>query len=139
MNVPAVITDLENSWLISRALALFANQLDVSQELHLDRYGAIALADFAAPAGNVEGKMPRREATLLALRQGSEQLADGVERLNVGDGIGAWRATNRRLIDEYNLVDPVHPKHVVHFRLRPATDLPLLCSQGVVEHVVYQG
>ena len=49
----------------ARAFAFVADQFDVGQELHLHRHRAVALAGFAAAAGNIEGKMARRVAALL--------------------------------------------------------------------------
>ena len=60
VNVLAVITNLEDLGLVARAFALLADQLDVGEELHFDGDSAVALADFAAAAGNVEGEMCRR-------------------------------------------------------------------------------
>ena len=62
--------------LIARALAFLADQLHVGQELHLHRDGAIALADFAAAAGHVEGKMAGGVAALLGFAGGGEEAAD---------------------------------------------------------------
>ena len=72
VDVLAVIADLQHLRLVARALALLADELDIGQELHLDGDGAIALADFAAAAGDVEGKMPGSVAALLALGQAAK-------------------------------------------------------------------
>ena len=65
-----VIANLQHLRLVARAFALLADQFDVRQELHLDRHCAVALAGFAAPAGNVERKVSGAEAALLAPRAG---------------------------------------------------------------------
>ena len=57
MDVQAVIADIEHAWLVARAVAFLADELDVGEELHLDGHGAVALAGFAASAGNVEREM----------------------------------------------------------------------------------
>ena len=62
VNIFFAIADLEHAALEARAAAFLADQLDVGQELHLDRDRAVALASFAAAAGNIERKMSRREA-----------------------------------------------------------------------------
>ena len=113
VNVLAVIANLQHFRLVARALALLADQLHVGQELHLHRDRAVALAGFAAAAGNVEGEMSRGVAALLALRQRGEQLADGVERLDVGHRIGARRAADGRLIDQHDFVDPLRAFHAL--------------------------
>ena len=69
--------------------------------LHGDR--AIALAGFAAAAGNVEGKMPRREAAPLSVGRSRKDLAYGIEGLQVGGGVGARSAADRRLVEQNNL------------------------------------
>ena len=68
MDVLASIANVQNIGLVTRALALFADQLNVGQELHLDGDGAVALANLAAAAGDVERKVPGAEAALLGLR-----------------------------------------------------------------------
>ena len=76
VNVQAVVLDLENAALVARALALFAEQFDVGEELHLDGHGAIALADFAAAAGDVEGEVAGGVAALFGFAGGGEETAD---------------------------------------------------------------
>ena len=76
VNVLAAIANLQHLRLVARALALLANQFDVGQELHLDRDRAVALAGFAAAAGNVEGKVSGGETALLRFGKGSEQVAN---------------------------------------------------------------
>ena len=101
VDVQAVVPDLEDAALEARAFALFADQFDVGQELHLDRDGAIALAGFAAAAGNVEREMSGGVAALFGFAGGGEEGADQVEGLDVGDRIGARRAADGRLIDHH--------------------------------------
>ena len=59
VDVAVAVLNLEDGGLVTSAAALFAGQLDVGEELHLDGDGAIALADVAAAAGNVEGEHAR--------------------------------------------------------------------------------
>ena len=73
MDVEAVVADLQDAALVARALALLADQLHVGQKLHLHGDGAIALAGFAAPAGNVEREMAGGVAALFGLARGGEQ------------------------------------------------------------------
>ena len=99
VDIESVVANLEDAALVARALALFAHQLDVGQELHLDGHRAIALADLAAAAGDVEGEVAGGISALLGLARGGEQGADCVERLDVGHRVGARRAPDGRLID----------------------------------------
>src|SRR5581483_9297999 len=87
------------------ALALLAAEFHVGEKLHLYRDGAVTLASLAASAGDVEGEMAGGEAPLLRFGLRGEELADGVERLDVGDRVGARRAPDRRLVDEDHVVD----------------------------------
>src|SRR5882724_7787571 len=64
VNVLSVITDFKYLRLISCSFALFANQFDVSEKLHLDCDSAVALTCFTTSARNVEGEMSGGEATL---------------------------------------------------------------------------
>ena len=60
VDVAALVLDVEDRGLVTRSVALFAGQLDVGEELHLDRDGAVAFAGVAAAAGHVEGEDCRR-------------------------------------------------------------------------------
>ena len=68
VDVLALVANVEHLRLVARAFAFFADQFDVGEELHFDGDGAVALAGFAAAAGDVEGEMSGGEAALLALR-----------------------------------------------------------------------
>ena len=114
MDVLATITNLEHLELVARAFAFFADEFHVGEELHLDRHRTVTLASFAASAGNVEGKMPGRETSLLRLGQGSEQVADAVEGLDVGNRIRARRSPDRRLVNQDHFVNELSA-----FKLRP--------------------
>src|SRR5271157_2530860 len=67
MDILAVVANVENAALEALAAALLADQFNVGQELHFDGDGAIALAGFAAPSGDIEGKMASREAAALGV------------------------------------------------------------------------
>src|ERR1700750_141501 len=104
MNVLALVTDRQYLRLIARAFALFTDEFDIGEELHFDGHGTIPLAGFTAPARYVEREMSSAESALLRFGQGSEEFADCVKRLDVGDRIRTRRAPDRRLVDEYDLV-----------------------------------
>ncbi len=100
VDVQALVADVEDGALEARALAFFAHQLDVGEELHLDGHGAVALAIFAAAAGDVEREVAGAVAAFLGVGRGGEDLADEIEGLDVGDRVGARRAADGRLIHQ---------------------------------------
>ena len=57
VNVLAAITNVQNLLFKPRAFAFFANQFDVGEKLHLNRYRAVALANVAASARQIEGEV----------------------------------------------------------------------------------
>src|SRR5581483_4527938 len=83
MNILAAISDIQYLRFVARALAFFADQFYVGQELHLYRDRTIAFAGIASPAGDIERKMARAEASFFRFRQRSEQVANSVEGLDV--------------------------------------------------------
>src|SRR5207244_1640656 len=89
------------------AVALFTNDFDVSEELHVDRRRAGAFAFIAAAADGIEREHASGDAVELRRRRLGEQLADLVPRLDVRCRIRARGASDRRLIDELHVVDVV--------------------------------
>ena len=83
-----------------RAAAGLAGHEDVGEEDHLDLDVPRALAGLAAPAGRLKEKVAAVYFRSRASGCWREQLADLVERLDVGDRIGAGRAADRRLVDQ---------------------------------------
>ena len=109
VDILVAVADFEDAALEARAAAFFADQLDVGQKLHLDGDGAVALAGFAAAAGNVERKMSGGEAAAFGFWRVGEDFADGVERLQIRGGIRARRAADGRLIDEDDFANLASP------------------------------
>ena len=105
VDVLALVLDLEDVGLVAGAVAVFAGQLDVGEELHFDGDGAVALAGVAAAAGDVEGEVAGGEREALGVGLRGEELADQVEGLDVGDGIGARGAADGGLVDEDDVVE----------------------------------
>ena len=101
----AAVPDLERLAVVPAALALLARDVDVRQEVHLDRDDAVALARFAAAALDVEREAARLEAARLRLGHHREQLADEREEAGVGRRVGPRRPADRRLIDLDHLVE----------------------------------
>lgn len=107
MDVETLVCDLEDLGLEAGAFAVFANQFDIGEELHFDGDGAVALAGFAATAGDVEGEVAGLVAALLGLGGGRKQVANLVEGFDVCDRVGAWRAADGRLVDENDIGEMV--------------------------------
>ena len=87
--------------------ALRAGHVHVRQELHLDFLEALALARLAAPALDVERERARgiaAHARPVGLRQ---QLAQRVERLGVGQQVGARGGADGRLVHEDQVGQPL--------------------------------
>ena len=97
--------DVEDAALETRAAAFFANQLDVGEELHFDGDSAVALAGLTAATRNVEGKMPGGVAAALGVGSFGEDVADGVESLEIGGGIRTRGAADRGLVDDDHFAD----------------------------------
>ena len=72
MNVLATISHVENLRFVARAFALLADQFDISQKLHLNGDGPVALADLTAPTRDIERKVPRTKVALFRLRKGGK-------------------------------------------------------------------
>ena len=107
MDVLAVIAHSENLRLVARAFAILADQFHIGQKLHFHGDRAVAGAGIAASAGDVEGKVSCGVAVFLGLGKGSEDLANGIERLDVGHRIRARRAADWRLVHQLHLVEPL--------------------------------
>ena len=106
VDVLVAVLHFEDGVLVAGAtVALFAGKFDVGEELHLDGDGAVAFADIAAAAGNVEGEAAGGEVLAAGVGLRGEELADGVEGLDVGDGVGARGAADGGLVDEDDVVE----------------------------------
>ncbi len=130
--------DLESLAVVAAAAALVAGHEDVGQEVHLDADLAGALAGLAAPAADVEGEAARRVAAGAGVGGRREELADGVEELGVGRGVGARRAADRRLVDRDHLVEQLHPLDRV-VAARPRRRPVELPRHRLVQDLVDQG
>ncbi len=101
----ALEADLERLAVVAPAVALFARDVDIRQEVHLDADLAVAAADLAASALDVEREAPRLVAAHARLLRLREQIADHVEEARVGGRVRARRAPDRRLVDRDDLVE----------------------------------
>ncbi len=105
MDIFTLIFNFQNGRFVTRGIAIFAGQLDVGEELHLDGDGAVALAGVAAAAGDVEGEGPGAEAAAFGVGLGGEERADVVEGFDIGNRIGSRRAADGRLVDQDDVVE----------------------------------
>ncbi|MPL73132.1 hypothetical protein SDC9_18925 [bioreactor metagenome] len=101
----ALELDLQRLAVVALALAGFAFDIDVGQEVHLDLDDAIALTGLAAPALDVEAEPPRLVAARLRLGQARKPVANGGEGAGIGRRVRARRAPDRALVDVDHLVE----------------------------------
>src|SRR5581483_9371452 len=113
MDALALVVNLEGAGFVAGAVTFFAGQFNVGEELHFDGDRAVAFADIAAAAGDVEGEVSSGVAAALGLGLRGEELADGVEGPDVGDRVGARGAADGRLIDEDDVVEALDPFDVL--------------------------
>ena len=85
-------------------MTLLARHEHIRQKVHLDSAVAAALACLAASALHVEREAPRLVAAYLRLGQIDEHGTYVVKHAGICSRIGAWRATNRRLVYIHHLV-----------------------------------
>src|SRR5580700_466501 len=141
VNILSAVAHVEYLRFITSPFALFANEFDVGEKLHLNRNRAIALTSFAPPARNVERKVPRGEAALLGLRQRGKKFADDVKCLDVSHRIRPRRPPDRRLIHQHHFVDELIALQTFPCR-RPArgsqTLLLLGFSHRLIENLMKQ-
>src|SRR5688572_21267765 len=90
----AAVVDLQRLGVVARAVADFAVDVDVGEEVHLDALGALALTGFAAAALDVEAETPGLVAADLRLARLREDLPYLVEDAGVRRRIAARRAAD---------------------------------------------
>src|SRR5690606_38193501 len=107
----AVKEDFERLAVEALALAAGTRRVGVGHELHVELDDAVALAAFATAAAHVEGEAAALVATDLGERDLRVEVAEVVEELGVGGGIGARTATDGRLVhlheffEEFEVLD----------------------------------
>ena len=74
----------------------------------------VALAGFAPAAGNVEAEAACGVAALSRIRRHGKDLADVVEHLGVGGGVGTGRAAYGRLVDGNDAFYLLKALHALH-------------------------
>src|SRR5580704_6445270 len=139
VDILALVLDLKNGSLVARAIALLARELDVSKELHLHGDGAISFANVAATSGNVEAEAAGSEALAPRIGLRSIELANGVEGLDVGDGVGARRAPDGRLIDEHDIIEEMRAAQFAEgIGDVPRPTLSKRLEQCAVQHLMHE-
>ena len=133
----ALEAHLERLAVVALAVALLARHVDVGQEVHLDLDLAVAAADLAAPALDVEREAARLVAARPRLLGAREELADRVEQPDVGGRVRPRRAPDRRLVDVDDLVDLVEARDAL-VRARPLLGPVQPVGDRLVEHLVDQ-
>src|SRR5262249_694745 len=109
VNVFALVQDLEDAALVSRAFTFLADEFNVRQKLHLYSHSPVALAHFAPAAWNIERETAGVISACLRFARCSENVAYVVEGFDVGDRIGAGSTADRALIDEHHVGNPLRP------------------------------
>ncbi len=132
------VGDFEGFAVVALAAAHVAGHVEVGHEVHFHLHRAVALAGFAAPALDVEGKSSGVIAALARHGRLRVQLADGGEQPGVGGRIAARGAADGRLIDCDHLVELIEPVEgrVGRGLQRGAVEF---ARAGGVERVVDQG
>jgi hypothetical protein len=108
---------------------------DVGQELHLGRDDALALADLAPPARDVEREVARVvSGDARAARRGVDP-ADLVVALHVGDGIRARGPADRGLIHHHHVAQAARAQKLA-MRARGARGLLVAAALGAQQRRV---
>ncbi len=133
----ALIADLQHLVPKTFALTLGAGDVHVREKLHLDFFKALAFARLAASALDVEREGTRRIATDPRQFGSRQEPPHRVERLGVGEQVGARRGANGRLIDKNNVGQPVASQNSAA-RTRDTDRLPALLFEAAIQHVFHQ-
>ena len=104
-----VVAHLEQGRRIAPAPADLADEIHVGEELQVHPHLPVPRAGLAASAGDVEREVAGREPQPPRVLGGREDVADGVEGLDIGDGVGAGAAADGRLVDDLDLVHELGP------------------------------
>src|SRR5699024_4304021 len=115
---------------------LLARELNISHKLHFNGLDTFALAGFTASAGNIEGEMTGLVTHNLGLARIGKQIANAVESLGIGSGIGARGASNGGLIHHLHRINMMDTRELAMaaYRIFVGTQLLLnSCIQGIVD------
>ena len=112
-DVFAFVLDFEGFAVVAFAVADFAGDVHVGQEVHFDFNHAVALAGFAAAAFDVEGESADVVAAFAREGDTGEEFADGGEQAGIGGGVGARGAADGGLVDVDDFVEVFEAVDVV--------------------------
>ena len=135
--LPAVL-DVEGLPVVAEPLAVLAGDVDVGEEVHLDRDDAVPLAGLAASPFHVEREATGPEAARLRVGHHRKQIPDEGEKARVGRWVRSGRPADGRLIDLDHLVergDAVNLVVSARFVRRPVQR----SRKRSVQDVVHQG
>ncbi len=116
-DVLAAVANLQDIGFEPLALADLAGGIDILEEVHFQFFDAAAFAPFAATTCGIERKVARRESLPLRVSFRGEELADLIERFQVGNRVRSWGAADRLLIDHadtfeiFDTFDGLEPPH----------------------------
>src|SRR2546429_2777601 len=105
VNILPVIADFQNAALEARASALFADEFNVRQKLHLHGDRAVTLAGFAAATRHVEGKTTSGIAAAFRIGRVRKNFPNRVERFEIRSWIRTGSSADRRLIHDHHFRD----------------------------------
>src|SRR4051812_2046485 len=100
VDIQHLVLHFKDAALITCALTLFADQLDVCQKLHLDGDCSVALTHLAPATGDVEREMSRCVTSPSRLWSCRKRLANQVEGFDIGHRIGSRRPSDWRLVHQ---------------------------------------
>src|SRR5260370_12475236 len=89
MDILAAIAHLQHLRFEAGAVALFANQFNIGEELHLHRDRAVALANLASATWDVEGKMSGSQASLIGFGLAGVEGPNGITEFDKGTSVCA--------------------------------------------------
>ena len=136
-DIAALEAHIEGLGVVALAVALFAGHVDVREELHLDFLDAVAGADLASAALDIEGEASGLVAAQLGVVGHREDLADEVEESGVGGGVRARRLADGALVDDNHLVHVLQPFDRLALADRLVLDAKMAVD-GAAEDVVDQ-
>ena len=111
IDILAMISDLQHLLFEALSFTRLTSQIEVGQELHLDLLKAVPLTEIAPATRNVEGEIPRQVSSDLGGLRVCQEVANEIERFDVGNRIRPRRATDGRLIDQLDAVDMLQAFH----------------------------
>ena len=137
MDRTATIVGVEHLRLEPLPVTVLAGDENVGEKLHLDLDHALPLAGFAPASGDVEREVAGRQSASPGTLGLGEQLADGIEGLQVRDRVRPGRSADGRLIDQHDIGDVLET-----VELRKLTNAAVPPAFGAldrrVQHIVHE-